>query len=167
VNRPVLVLNANYEPLNVCNTRRAMGLLIMEKAVMISNGRGVIRTPSTTFLRPSVIRLGYMVHRPRPHVTLTKQEIFQRDNYICQYCGRSGGVLTIDHVMPRHRGGKHSWKNLVTACQDCNRRKGGKSTQVAHMRLLRQPFEPPATATYLYRRYLKTNQDWLTFVQGW
>jgi 5-methylcytosine-specific restriction endonuclease McrA len=167
VNRPVLVLNANYEPLNVCTTRRAMGLLLKEKAVLISNGRGFIRTPSTTFLRPSVIRLGYMVHRPRPRVKLTKHEIFQRDNYTCQYCGRQGVRLTIDHLVPRHRGGEHVWTNLVAACEACNRRKGGRSPHEARMHLLRAPFEPSASPAYLYHRYLEANQDWLTFLEGW
>jgi len=167
VNTPVLVLNANYAPLNICTTRRAMGLLLMEKAMIVSNGRGVIRTPSTTFLRPSVIRLGYMVKRPRPRMKLTKREILQRDNYTCQYCGRQGPGLTIDHIVPRHRGGAQSWTNLVTACQSCNRKKGGQSAQEAQMQLCRQPSEPPATASYLYRRHLKTNHEWLVFVEGW
>jgi len=167
VNRQVLVLNANYAPLNVCPTRRAMGLLVMEKAVIVSNGRGVIRTPSTTFLRPSVIRLGYMVRRPRPRVKLTKREIMQRDSCTCQYCGRRGVKLTIDHVIPRRNGGEFSWTNLVAACPDCNRKKGGKSPREAQMTLLREPCEPPATAAYLYRRFLKNNQEWQTFLDGW
>lgn len=167
MNTPVLVLNANYAPLNVCTTRRAMGLLLVEKAMIVSNGRGVIRTSSRTFLRPSVIRLGYMVKLPRPRVKLTKREILQRDDYTCQYCGRRGSGLTIDHIVPRHSGGAKSWTNLVTACQDCNRKKGGQSAHEARMQPCRQPSEPPATAAYLYRRHLKTNQDWLVFVEGW
>lgn len=167
MNRPVLVLNANFEPLNVCTTRRAMGLLTVDKAVIVSNGRGVICTPTMSFLRPSVIRLGYMVRRPRPHVKLTRQEVFRRDGYTCQYCGRQGGTLTVDHIVPRHRGGQYSWDNLATACPACNRRKGSKSARETQMRLLRQPSEPPATAGYLYGRYLRANQDWLTFIEGW
>ena len=162
-----MVLNANYAPLNVCATRRAVGLLMMEKAVIVANGRGYIRTPSTAFPRPSIIRLGYMIRRPRPRIKLTKQEILRRDNYTCQYCGRNDGNLTIDHVVPRHKGGRQSWTNLVTACQACNRRKGGKTVSAANMTLLRQPFEPPATALYLYSRYLRDNEDWLTFIDGW
>jgi hypothetical protein len=75
VNQPVLVLNANYEPLNVCTTRRAVGLMMAGKAEMLLNGRGVIRTASSSFPRPSIVRLSYMVHRPRPRVKLTKREI--------------------------------------------------------------------------------------------
>ena len=102
---PVLVLNGNYEPLNVCNTRRAMGLVLAGKATVLENGRGVIRTVSRTYERPSVIRLSYMVRRPRPRVRLCKREILRRDDYRCQYCGRKVRRLTIDHVVPRHRGG--------------------------------------------------------------
>ena len=144
-----------------------MGLLTQEKAVIISNGRGVIRTPSTTYLRPSVIRLGYQVRRPRPRIQLTKHEILQRDDYTCQYCGRRRVRMTIDHVVPRHCGGKHTWSNLVTACEDCNRKKGGKLAPEAQMVLLCAPHEPPSSPSYLYRRYLEANQDWVDFIRGW
>jgi len=80
MNQPVLVLNANFEPLNVCNTRRAMGLIISGKAEMVANGRGYVRTPRFRYPRPSVIRLGYMIKRPRARVKLTKREVFRRDN---------------------------------------------------------------------------------------
>jgi 5-methylcytosine-specific restriction endonuclease McrA len=164
---PVLLLNANYEPLNVCSTRRAVGLLMVDKAEMILNGRGVIRTPSTTVLRPSVIRLAYMVHRPRPKVKLTKREILRRDNYTCQYCGQKSARLTLDHVTPRRLGGEHAWDNLVAACPACNHRKGGRTLAEAHMQLLRKPYEPSPTATYLYGKYLEANRAWRAFVEGW
>lgn len=167
MNRPVLLLNANYEPLHVCNTKRAMGLLMVGKAEIILNSRGVIRTPSTTFLRPSVIRLSYMVHRPRPRIKLSKREILRRDNYTCQYCGRQSTHMTIDHVMPRRLGGAHWWKNLVAACPACNRRKGGRTVAEARMKLLRQPHEPKATANYLFGHYLEQNQEWSSFIKGW
>ena len=167
MNRPVLVLNANYAPLQVCTTRRALGLLLKEKAAILINGRGIIHTSSIDLLRPSVIRLSYMVYPPRPQVRLSKQEIFRRDNYTCQYCGRKGGNLTVDHMIPRHRGGQHSWTNLVTACESCNHRKGGRTPQEARMTLLNEPTEPPATARYLYQRFLNKNHDWFPYVEGW
>ena len=98
----VLVLNANFEPLNVCNMRKAVCLMVMDKAQLVMNGRGVIHTIDRTFPRPSVIRLQSMIHRPRPRVKLTRKEVFRRDNFTCQYCGTTSGVLTIDHVLPRH-----------------------------------------------------------------
>ena len=100
---PVLVLNANFEPLNVCSTRRAVGLLVAGRAEMLVNGRGYVRTVRLTYPRPSIIRLGHMVKRPRPRVRLTKREIFRRDGFACQYCGARAHRLTIDHVVPRYR----------------------------------------------------------------
>lgn len=167
MNRPVLVLNGNYEPLNVCTTKRAMGLILAGKATVLENGRGFIRTVSRTFERPSVIRLVYVVHRPRPRVRLSKREILRRDDYRCQYCGRQVSNLTVDHVVPRHRGGTHCWENLVAACPQCNRRKGGRTLEEAHMTLLRQPFEPKPTARYLFGAYLESNEDWIKYVDGW
>jgi 5-methylcytosine-specific restriction endonuclease McrA len=167
MNEPVLVLNGNYEPINVCSTKRAMGLILADKALVLENGRGVIRTISRTYERPSVIRLSYVVRRPRPRVRLCKREILRRDNYRCQYCGRESGQLTLDHIEPRYRGGKHSWKNLVAACPQCNRRKGGRSLIQAKMRLLRQPFEPHPTAAYLYGRYKDGNGVWAKYLEGW
>jgi 5-methylcytosine-specific restriction endonuclease McrA len=164
---PVLVLNVNFEPLNVCNTARAMGLLTMGKAEILQNGRGVVRTPSRTYERPSVIRLRYMVHRPRPHVRLSKREIFRRDGFRCQYCGRPSAHLTLDHVIPRYRGGVHTWENLVSACPPCNRRKGHRTPQEAGMTLFSRPAEPAATALYLYGQYLQSNQEWTPYLQGW
>jgi 5-methylcytosine-specific restriction endonuclease McrA len=167
MDRPVLLLNANYAPLHVCNTKRAMGLLMLGKAEILLNGRGIIRTASRNLPRPSVIRLSYMVHRPRPQVKLSKREILRRDNYTCQYCGRQGTRMTIDHVVPKRLSGTHDWHNLVTACPACNLRKGGGTAAEARMALLRPPQEPKATASYLFGRYLEQNQEWISFIQGW
>lgn len=123
----VLVLNANFEPINVCNLQRAIGLILTNRATLVLNGRGEIRTVNRVFPRPSIIRLQHMVHRPRPKVKLTRREIFRRDNYTCQYCGRHTNDLTVDHVIPRHLGGQHTWTNVVTACAACNHRKGGRT----------------------------------------
>ena len=164
---PVLVLNGNYEPLNVCNTKRAMGLVLAGKATVLENGRGVIRTVSRTYERPSVIRLVYMVHRPRPRVRLCKREILRRDGYRCQYCGRKVRRLTIDHVVPRHRGGAYDWDNLVAACPDCNRRKGGRSPGETNLTLRRQPYEPRPSAVYVFGRYTNDIDEWSDYLEGW
>ncbi len=113
----VLVLNQNYEPLNVCNARRALVLVEGGKAEVLEHAMNLaeLRSPSRSFRRPSVIRLVYMIKRPRPRVRLTRREIFMRDHYTCQYCGLKTRDLTLDHVIPRHRGGKHTWDNLVSA----------------------------------------------------
>ncbi len=163
----VLVLNANFEPINVCNTRRAVGLILNGKATLIVNGRGYIHTVSQTFPSPSVIRLEQMIHRPRPKVKLTRREIFRRDNYTCQYCGKQGVTLTIDHVFPRYRGGPHHWENVVAACSKCNHIKGGRKPEEAHMTLLHSPKEPPTSASYIFGHHLTANTEWEPFISGW
>jgi 5-methylcytosine-specific restriction endonuclease McrA len=164
---PVLVLNANYEPLHVCDTRRALTLIFGGKARMLANGRGTIRTVRQTFPLPSVIQLAYQIHRPRPHPRLTKKEVFRRDGFTCQYCGRQTPHLTIDHIIPRHRGGNHTWRNLVTACPSCNRHKGGRTLEEVHMRLLHTPHEPPQNARYVFGHYLETYSEWDPYLEGW
>jgi 5-methylcytosine-specific restriction endonuclease McrA len=163
----VLVLNANYEPINVCDTRRAIGLILGEKASLVLNGRGEIRTVSASFPLPSIIRLEQMVAHPRPRIKLTRREVFRRDQYACQYCGKHSPVLTIDHVTPRHLGGKHIWTNVVAACPFCNHRKGGRTLDEANMHLLRQPQEPPRSARYVFERHLAENAEWEPFISGW
>ena len=167
MNTPVLVLNVDYEPLNVCSTARAIGLLLVEKAEIVQNGRGQIRAATRAYERPSVIRMQYKVHRPRPRVRLSKREIFRRDSFSCQYCGQPSAHLTLDHVLPRHRGGKYEWENLVSACPQCNRRKGNRTPQEAGMLLVRTPAEPSPSAVYLYGRYLEQNNEWAEYLQGW
>ncbi len=167
MHEPVLVLNANYEPLNVCNMQRAIGLLLAGKARLLEDGRGWIHTSRTRYPKPSVIKLENMVRRPRPRVKLSKREIFRRDNYTCQYCGRQTHHLTIDHVIPRHRGGGHRWDNLVAACPACNRRKGGRTHTEAGMTLRHRPGEPQATASYLFDRHLPSNEIWKKYLDGW
>lgn len=164
---PVLVLNANFEPINVCNTRRALGLVLNGKASLVMNGRGEIHTVSAAYPRPSIIRLDKMVKRPRPTVHLTKREVLRRDDYTCQYCGQKVSYLTIDHVVPRRLGGTHSWDNLVAACPTCNHRKGGRTLEQAQMRLLQLPAAPSSSARYLFARHLHDNQEWLPFIEGW
>lgn len=166
--RPVLVLNQNYEPLNVCNMRRAMGLVFHDKAEILETYASPIVTRSSSYPAPSVIRLIYMIRRPRPRVKLTRREIFIRDDYTCQYCGSRSADLTIDHVVPRSRGGGHSWDNLVSACRACNHRKGGKTLLEARMRLRRDPFEPRAGVYYTIQRRLSTSvhEHWHKFIPG-
>jgi 5-methylcytosine-specific restriction endonuclease McrA len=163
----VLVLNQNYEPLNVCNARRALVLIDGGKAEVLEHAFGDIRTPSRAIPRPSVIRLVYMIKRPRPRVRLTRREIFMRDGYTCQYCGLKSRDLTLDHVIPRHRGGPHSWENLVSACRSCNHRKGGKALEEARMPLRRPPFEPKASSAYLFAQYLDAQRSWQKFIPEW
>jgi 5-methylcytosine-specific restriction endonuclease McrA len=164
----VLVLNQNYEPLNVCNARRAWVLIDGGKAEVLEHRDGHhIRTPTSSFPRPSVIRLVYLIKRPRPRVRLTRREIFIRDHYTCQYCGLKTRDLTLDHIVPRHRNGRHSWENLVSACRACNHKKGGKSLAESKMVLRRLPFEPKPNSYYLFGQYLDGNDEWQKFIPEW
>lgn len=163
----VLVLNQNYEPLNVCNFRRALGLLSDGKAEVLEHRADGIRTPSRIVPKPSVIRLVYLIRRPRPKVKLSRREVFHRDHYTCQYCGSRTRDLTIDHVVPRHRGGKHSWDNLVSACRTCNHRKGGKSLEESRIKLMRQPVEPKTNGYYVFYQHLQSYEEWSKFVPEW
>lgn len=166
-NAAVLVLNQNYEPLNVCDVRRAVAMLIGGKAEIVENGRGELHSASQVLPFPSVIRLAYLIRRPRPRVRLTRREIFRRDGYTCQYCGQQMHTLTMDHVIPRTRGGAHTWENLVSACPTCNRRKGSRTPEEAHMSLLHVPYEPRPSLVYLFGSHLEDNGTWHKFLSGW
>jgi 5-methylcytosine-specific restriction endonuclease McrA len=167
VDSAVLVLNQNYEPLNVCNIRRAFVLLDLGKAEMLEEGDGLLRSMRAAYPWPSVIRLVYMIRRPRPQMRLTRREVFQRDHFTCMYCGEQGKDLTLDHVIPRYRGGRHTWENLVSACKHCNHRKAGRTLQEARMRLIREPFHPRASAYYAFYPYLDAKLAWRKFIPGW
>jgi 5-methylcytosine-specific restriction endonuclease McrA len=108
-----------------------------------------------------------MVKRPRPIVKLTRKEIFRRDHFTCQYCGRHTTDLTIDHVIPRHLGGKTRWENVVSACRRCNHLKGGLTPEQSGMYPIKPPKNPPNTAAYLFGHGHHQKQDWENFLAGW
>lgn len=139
---PVLVLNLNYVPVNVCTARRAIVLISKGKAELLENHRGEIHTVLAVFEVPSIIRLVYLVKRPYAPRKLSKKEIFLRDHYTCQYCGNKTQDLTLDHVVPRRQHGAHTWENVVAACSKCNLRKAGRTPEEANMRLHQEPRAP-------------------------
>ncbi len=142
VSAPVLVLNLNYVPINVCTVRRAVVLLVKEKAELLENHRGQLRTVNSVFDAPSIIRLAYLVKRPFLPRKLSKKEVFLRDRYTCQYCFKKTQDLTLDHVVPRRQHGPHTWDNVVTACTRCNLRKAGRTPVEANMKLAKLPKAP-------------------------
>jgi 5-methylcytosine-specific restriction endonuclease McrA len=165
INYPVLVLNQSYEPLTVCRARRAVVLIYQGKAEMLENGVGFIHSISETVPLPSVIRLGRLVRRPYRERKLTRYEIFNRDRYTCQYCGQPTRQLTLDHVIPRYRGGQHTWENLVSACVACNRRKAGRTPKEAHMKLIQTPGPPRGRAMFsIPHHHLQTRDEWLKYL---
>ena len=137
----VLVLNASYEPINVCTMRRAAVLVLKERAEVIERREGVIHSERLELERPCVIRLVRYVRVPRDvhRRKITRRAVLARDAYTCQYCGRESAGLTVDHVIPRSRGGTSHWDNIVAACAPCNRKKGNRLPNEAAMPLRAQP----------------------------
>jgi len=142
----VLVLNATYEPINVCTVRRAVVLLLKEKAEVVEHGELHLRSVSHTLQRPVVIRLVTYVRIPRDthRRKITRRAVFARDGWACQYCGARSN-LTVDHVIPKSKGGSSSWENIVASCAPCNRRKGDQLPRQVGMRLHKQPRMPHST----------------------
>ena len=163
VQSPVLVLNQNYEPLNLCQVRRAIVLVGRGKAEQLVDGDSEIHTSTVAFPAPSVIRLIQMVKRPFFQRRLSRRDLFIRDDFTCQYCGKDERAMTIDHVMPRFRGGVHSWENVVTACIPCNHRKAGRTPREANMKLARVPRAPRPNPYYLFHRR-SLRDEWRPFI---
>ena len=142
----MLVLNATYEPINVCTVRRAIVLLLKEKAEMVERAEWRLHSASTSIARPLVIRLVSYVRVPRDtsRRKITRRAVFARDDWTCQYCGARSN-LTVDHVVPRSKGGESTWENIVASCAPCNRRKGDMLPRQVGMHPLRPPRTPSPT----------------------
>jgi len=161
----VLVLNASYEPLNVCSLRRAHVLVWKGRAeILESHGERPLRSATTSFERPNVIRLRTYVHVPRAVTRrISRRVLFARDGWQCVYCGSASNRLTLDHVVPRSRGGTSVWENVVTSCAPCNHRKGDRLLEETSMTLRMKP-RPPTPILFIrlttehipdiWRRYL-------------
>ncbi len=136
-----LVLNATYEPLCVVSVKRAVVLVLKDKAELVHAGDRVLHSERASFVVPSVIRLTHFVKVPyRARAALSRRAVFARDGNVCQYCG--GGAENIDHVVPRSRGGQHVWENVVAACRPCNSRKEDRYLNELGMVLRRRPVAP-------------------------
>jgi 5-methylcytosine-specific restriction endonuclease McrA len=140
----VLLLNITYEPLKIINWKKAITLFLLGKVEVLEEYGREIHSVSFTIRLPSVVRLLRLVKRPKSPVKFSRQNIYARDRYACQYCGRRypPEELSYDHVIPRSRGGKTEWKNIVTSCVQCNRKKGGRTPKEARMKLVRKPSRP-------------------------
>ena len=159
----VLVLNQNYEPLNVCSVRRALVLLFRGKAENVETSDSVVRSVSREFPVPSVVRLERYVRAPRRRVVLSKRNVMRRDNHECQYCGKSDRKMTIDHIVPKRHGGPESWENLVTACAGCNTRKGDRRPEQAGLSLKRRP-KRPNNVSFIRDFLGVTDQRWKPYL---
>lgn len=136
-----LVLNASFEALCVVSTRRALTLVLADKAELLHDTGGKFRSERVAFPEPSVVRLAYYVKVPyQARVALNRRAVFARDGNRCQYCGAT--AENIDHVIPRSKGGTHTWENVVAACRPCNARKEDHLLHESGMTLRRAPTAP-------------------------
>jgi 5-methylcytosine-specific restriction endonuclease McrA len=164
-----LVLNATYEPIKVVDWQRAITLWCLGKVEIIDTHDREVRSVSMSFKLPSIVRLLHFVKlRKRPTVPFTRANIYARDNYTCQYCDTqfSSEKLTFDHVVPAAQGGQRSWTNIVTACEPCNRKKGGRTPGEAGMALTHPPRRPlmlPQT-TVRVTIGVKTPESWFDYL---
>lgn len=161
----VLVLNASYEPINVCTVRRAAVLVLKDRAEILERGEWALHAESLTLPRPAVIRLKSYVRIPRDahRRKITRRAVFARDGWTCQYCGHGRGNLTVDHVIPRSKGGNSGWENIVTCCAPCNRRKGDRLPTQANM-VPRQPPRAPSAAIFVHIAAPVIPQAWQRYL---
>jgi 5-methylcytosine-specific restriction endonuclease McrA len=161
---PVLLLNQNYEPLTLCRVRRAIVLMYLGKAELVESYDGaIIRSIRNWLPMPSVLRLNHFIKIMRREIPLSKRNILRRDNYQCQYCGKSAGPMTTDHVVPKGRGGVDSWENLVCACAECNSKKGSNLHSHAGLRLLKRP-KKPSYFTFVVNALEKVPTEWRPYL---
>lgn len=161
--RKVLILNADYSAISLCTVPKAFLLVYLNKAELVAESpKAALRTVSQTYPLPSVIRLNHYVNIPFKGVVLSRQNIFKRDLNTCVYCGNHHD-LTLDHVLPKSRGGKTNWENLVTACKRCNSKKGDLLPEEASMPLHHSPFKP-SFIMFVRDCSDKLEENWVPFL---
>ena len=162
----VLVLNASYEPLNITTWRRALVMVLKGKAEGLEHDSS--RWIRGDTMLPTVIRLRQYVRVPFKQLPLTRRNLFHRDGHRCQYCGSSADQLSIDHVVPRSRGGLDTWENVTTACLPCNVRKGNRTPREAGMPLMGKPHRPLSSLRFEAARQISAGRhgEWAKYVIG-
>lgn len=159
-----MVLNQSYEPISICSARKAIVLLLLAKAELIAEKSGrKIHTIRTSYAFPSIIKLSSYIRIPFKNVELSRKNIIRRDSNKCQYCGRKSVEMTMDHIIPKSRGGLESWENLVTACVKCNNIKGNRTPEEAGMKLLSNP-RKPNHIMFLKQHIGNIDQAWRPFL---
>ena len=159
----VLVLNQDYQAISLCSAERAFVLVFLKKAEMVTDRKAkLMRSVGSEFPYPSIIRLNRYINLPYKRVSMSRQNIYKRDGYRCVYCG-GREKLTLDHVIPRSKGGRDSWHNLVTACQRCNTEKGDRTPEEAEMSMSHKPFRP-SFIMYLRDFNGKVSDDWKPYL---
>ena len=163
LNRAVLVLNSNYAPMTITTSKRAICLFCLDKVDVIETYNDQIRSPSKTLKLPSIVKVKNYINYNSMNVVLSRKNILLRDKQQCQYCSCKSSILTIDHIIPKERGGYDSLDNLVTACQDCNRKKGNRTPEEAKMPLLKHPKKP--NRIHYFQQFIKESQhNWKPYL---
>ncbi len=143
LDKRVLLLNQNYEPLSICSARKAIILMFLGKVQLVERYDSLlVRSVTTQIALPSILRLNRYIHVPRKRILLSRKNIIKRDRLSCQYCGSRSKPLTVDHVIPKERNGEDRWENLVAACVECNAKKGNRTPEEANMKLFTVPKKP-------------------------
>lgn len=155
INKKVLLLNNSYEPIQVIGGKKAIIMLLLDKVDLIEKSNLFIRSEKLKLNFPSVIKLKTYVFIKIKNISLTRRNIINRDNSMCQYCGKKSKNMTIDHVIPKDKKGKDTWTNLVSACAKCNIEKGNKLLSQTNMKLLSKPKKP----SHIYHMQKLVNSD--------
>jgi len=165
LDRSVLILNNGYEPLGTCDAKKAITLVYLTKAMIVEEDKDIeLHSPNQTMHMPSVIRLSNYVHLPYKKLQPSKRNIFKRDKYVCQYCGEKCQSPTVDHIIPKSRGGKNVWTNMTTSCFRCNNKKNNRTPEEANMKLRSRPFIPSRTHIIGYQESNPNNKEWKKFL---
>lgn len=160
----VLVLNQGYEPVTICSTKKAVLLLFLTKAELVEEREdSYVRSVSRCYPFPSVIRLSNYIRVPYKKIELSRKNVLRRDEHYCQYCGEKKTELTIDHIIPKSRGGSDSWENLVAACKKCNNKKGNRTPEEANMKLIKVP-RRPNHIIFIRQNVGKVEEKWKQFL---
>tara|TARA_A100001037_G_C14751113_1_gene457579 strand:- start:28 stop:579 length:552 start_codon:yes stop_codon:yes gene_type:complete len=163
LDRAVLVLNANYSPMMICTAKRAICLDYLDKIDILANYNEKVSSPSLTLDLPSVIKIKNYVRYDNLSLDLNRKNIISRDDYLCQYCGCNKGPLTIDHIIPKGKGGTDTWENLVAACKPCNQKKGNQKPEEVGMSLRKKPKRP--NRLHYFQKFVKEKQkDWRPYL---
>lgn len=160
----MLVLNQNYEAMSICNVQRAVILLYLGKAELVaSKNSKKIRSVSRAVPYPTIVRLMIYIRVPYKKIVLSRKNILRRDGYRCQYCSRGDVTLTIDHIVPKSKGGDDTWENLVAACVNCNNKKGDRTPEESKMTLYKKPTKP-SHITFMKHFVGKIDDEWKPYL---
>ena len=163
LNRRVLVLNQNYQPLTITKTKRAVALILDNKVEILEKYNEEIHSVDFALNLPSVIRLTRYINYHPKVIPLTRKNLLRRDSYICQYCGVKNKPMTLDHIIPKQRGGKDTWENLVAACTKCNNKKNNRTPKESNMPLMRKP-KKLSMLTYFQQSVRKKQYAWKPYL---